>query len=129
MKDRKGVKCMPKTPSPLEVRFARLWDVLGGSPLAREYKFHPVRRWKADFASLPARTLIEIEGGIWHGGRHVSPRGFIADAEKYLCAALAGWSVLRLTEAQLTEDTIKKIIRYVNERTVACDMARGVATA
>jgi very-short-patch-repair endonuclease len=37
--------------------------------LEREYRFHHERRWRADFAHVEARVLIEIEGGIWVNGR------------------------------------------------------------
>jgi hypothetical protein len=45
-------------------RFETLWRALGGPELDRESRFHPTRRWRADFAHQPSRTLIEIEGGI-----------------------------------------------------------------
>lgn len=62
----------------------------------REYRFHHTRRWKFDFAWPDLRFAIEIEGGIFVKGRHVSPRGFIADCEKYNNAVVDGWEVLRL---------------------------------
>ncbi len=71
----------PKPPSRLEARFLRLWKALDGPPLEKEFRFHPGRRWRADFAHLPSRTLIEIEGGIWLRGRHNRPQGFLADIE------------------------------------------------
>jgi hypothetical protein len=49
--------------------------------LEREFHFHPTRRWRADFAHLPSRTLIEIEGGIYVNGRHNRAGGFAADLE------------------------------------------------
>ena len=92
----------PKPPSRLERRFAALWDKVGGPPLEAEFRFHPQRRWRADFAHLPSRTLIEIEGGIYVQGRHNRAAGFAADLEKYLEAALDGWRVVRLGPAELT---------------------------
>lgn len=105
-----------KVPSALEARFALLWDASGGPELLREYRFDGTRRWRADFALESARLLIEIEGGVWSKGRHVSPKGFMNDAEKYLAAALQGWSVLRLTEPQLTLGTIRQILAYARDR-------------
>ena len=106
-----------KTPaSRLEAKFALYWRGLGGPELRREFVFHPERKWRADFAHLESRTLIEIEGGIFlaGGGRHNRAAGFVADAEKYLEAFLAGWNVVRLTEAQITAPNIERIIRRVN---------------
>ena len=55
-------------PSRLEAKFALYWRGLGGPPLEREFRFHPERKWRADFAHIESRTLIEIEGGIYIEG-------------------------------------------------------------
>jgi very-short-patch-repair endonuclease len=91
--------------------------MLAGPELAREHRFHAERKWRSDFAHLASRTLIEIEGGIYlaGGGRHNRGAGFIADTEKYLEATLAGWRVVRLTNAQITAPTIERIIALVRE--------------
>ena len=98
------------TPSRLEKEFAFLWRCLDGPPLEREFRFHSQRKWRADFAHLPSRTLIEIEGGAWVGGRHNRGGGFMADVEKYLEAVLGGWRVVWLTQRQLEADTLERLI-------------------
>ena len=102
--------------SKLESRFLLLWRVAGGPSLEREVQFHTSRRWRADFAHLESRTLIEIEGGIFMrgGGRHSRGAGYAKDAEKYLEAALAGWRVIRLTERQLEVGTIERIVAMIS---------------
>lgn len=60
-----------------------------------EHKFHPTRKWRFDFAWPTQRIAVEVEGGVFARGRHTRPAGFIADCEKYSCAALDGWMVLR----------------------------------
>jgi very-short-patch-repair endonuclease len=104
--------------SPLESKFLFIWRVAGGPPLEREVQFHTSRRWRADFAHLPTRTLIEIEGGIFmrKGGRHTRGAGYAKDAEKYLEAAMEGWTVLRLTERQLEIATIKRVVSLLQSR-------------
>lgn len=82
--------------SALERRWELCWLWAKGPELVREHRFHPPRRWRFDFAHLETRTAIEIEGGTWTGGRHTRGAGFVADAEKYNAAALAGWTVFRL---------------------------------
>ena len=103
-----------KPPSRLERRVETLWSGLGGPPLGREFRFHPVRRWRADFAHLPSCTLIEIEGGIYVNGRHNRPAGFAADLEKYLEAALGGWRVVRLGPAELTVAHVTRLVALVS---------------
>ncbi len=49
--------------SKLEQRFALPWRSMNGPVLEREFRFYPIRKWRSDFAHLPSRTLIEIEGG------------------------------------------------------------------
>lgn len=110
-----GVSSRKKS-SALESRFASLWDALGGVELVREFRFDKTRRWRADFASESARVLIEVEGGVWRGGRHTNPLGFINDAEKYLAATLQGWSVIRLVGEQLNPATLRQVVDYVRER-------------
>ena len=99
--------------SRLEARFLRLWQSVGGPPLERELLFHPGRRWRADFAHLPSRTLIEIEGGIYVNGRHNRGAGFAADLEKYLEASLARWRVVRLGPNELPMDHIGRLVSLV----------------
>src|ERR1017187_9921991 len=67
----------------------------------REYKFHPTRRWRFDFAFLDVLVATEVEGGVWTGGRHGTGVGFTSDCEKYAEAALLGWRVLRFTPEQV----------------------------
>jgi len=102
-----------RTPSRLERRFELLWHAVDGPTLQSEFRFHPIRKWRADYAHLESRTLIELEGGVWVGGRHTRAAGFVADAEKYLEATLAGWRVLRLVDRQLTMETVGRVAAAV----------------
>jgi very-short-patch-repair endonuclease len=64
---------------------------------AREYRFHPKRRWRFDFAWPLYKVAVEVDGGIYSRGRHVRGKGFESDAEKRNAAVLAGWRVLHFT--------------------------------
>ena len=81
----------------------------------REFRFAPPRRWKFDFALAAGHpcVAIEIEGGIWSGGRHQRPAGMIADMQKYNHAALMGWRVLRFTTEQVMTGEAIKFIKEV----------------
>ena len=98
-----------RSPSKLEDRFLFLWQLAKGPPLEREFRFHAERRWRADFAHLPSRTLIEVEGGVWVQGRHNRAAGFNADLEKYLEAQLLGWRVFRLGPEQITRENLRRL--------------------
>lgn len=69
--------------------------------MEREFKFHPKRRWRFDFAWPEKKVALETEGGVWSGGRHTSAVGFILDCEKYNAAALGGWKVLRVVNTHV----------------------------
>ena len=66
-----------------------------------EFRFHPVRRWRFDLAVPSAKVAVEIDGGVWTGGRHSGGKGQIKDMEKMNAAAIAGWRVLHFTPQQL----------------------------
>ena len=73
------------------------------------------QRWRANFAYLPGRVLIEIEGGIWVQGRHNRAAGFNADLEKYLEAGLLGWRLFRFGPDQITMENVERLVT-----TIAC---------
>lgn len=73
-----------------------------GGEFEEQYRFHPKRRWLFDFAFPEDKVAIEIEGGIFVRGRHVSPSGFVKDCEKYNAATSMGWRVLRVPVAGKT---------------------------
>lgn len=76
----------------------------------KEYRFHPTRRWRFDYALPEHLIALEVEGGIWTKGRHIRPQGFLGDMEKYNAAALLGWRVLRTTpEALLKTKTLEML--------------------
>ncbi|CCF83623.1 hypothetical protein [Nitrolancea hollandica] len=77
---------------------------------AREYRFHPERMWRFDFAWPQHKVALEVEGGTRTGGRHVRGDGFAADCAKYAEAALLGWCVIRVTGEMVHDGTA---INYV----------------
>jgi len=105
----------PRTaePSRLEEKFLRLWQEAGGPDLVREYRFHPDRRWRFDFAHVASHTAYEVEGGVHSQGRHTRGAGFTADAEKYNAAALAGWRVFRFTGPMIKDEPITNLTPVV----------------
>lgn len=82
-----------------------------GNPIpVAEYRFHPTRRWRFDYAYPDKMLAMEIEGGAWVGGRHTRGAGFINDLEKYNTATVMGWRILRFTPQQITNGEALKYI-------------------
>lgn len=101
--------------SNLERTFETIWRQLGGPELEREYRFHPKRKWRADFAHPRALVLIEVEGGTWTHGRHNRGAGYRGDCIKYNHAALLGYRVFRFTADMLTPEHIEPVIEEVHQ--------------
>ena len=76
----------------------------------KEYRFHPVRRWRFDLAWKEEKLAVEIEGGIWQYGRHNRAATFIKDMEKYNEACLLGWNLLRFTTSMVKDGTAMKAL-------------------
>ena len=68
----------------------------------QEFKFHPKRKWRADFHLVEKMILVEVEGGIWSGGRHTRGKGYLGDMEKYNAATVMGYRVIRFSTEQVT---------------------------
>ena len=78
----------------------------------REYKFHPKRKWKFDFAWPASMIAVEVEGAVWmEKSRHTSGKGFTDDCVKYNEAALLGWQVLRVVGSQIEDGSAIDWIR------------------
>ena len=79
----------------------------------KEYRFHPVRRWRFDYAIPSHKIAVEVEGGVWTGGRHIRPQGFLGDVDKYNSAAVMGWKVLRVTPGSLMTNKTLNLLKNV----------------
>lgn len=94
----------------------------------KEHKFHPTRRWRFDYAIPAHKIAVEVEGGVWTGGRHTSPKGFLNDMEKYNTATVMGWRVLRTIPDELcsnaTLNMIRETMRYSAEPQEASNCAQ-----
>jgi hypothetical protein len=77
----------------------------------RELVFHPKRKWRFDYAFPAQKIALEVEGGIFTGGRHTRAKGFLGDIEKYNQATLLGWRLFRVTPQNLLRTSTMQILR------------------
>ena len=77
----------------------------------KEYRFHPTRKWRFDYAIPEHKIALEVEGGVWTRGRHTSPKGFLNDIEKYNAATLMGWRVFRTTPDDLYKSATINLVK------------------
>lgn len=80
-----------------------------------EHRFMSDRRFRFDYAWVEQHVALEVEGGIWTGGRHTRGSGFLRDMSKYNHAAVRGWYVVRCTPSTLrtkeTVDMLKALLK------------------
>ncbi|QIC64476.1 DUF559 domain-containing protein [Acinetobacter schindleri] len=89
-----------KIPNEFEAKLARELKTLK-IDFEQEFYFHPERKWRADFHLIGKKILVEVEGGIWSGGRHTRGRGYIGDMKKYNAATMMGYQVIRFSTDQV----------------------------
>jgi len=104
-----------KQPSQGEEALKRQVKALGLSEPTQEFRFHQTRRWRFDFAWLDKKLAVEVEGGVYSGGRHTRGKGFEGDCEKYAEAALGGWTVFRFSTKQVLNGMAIKYIQKALE--------------
>ena len=98
---------MKTTPAIVSAFFLQM----GLPPPVEEHRFHAVRKWRFDYAWPEHKVALEVEGGVWTGGRHTSGKGFLGDMEKYNHAASAGWRVIRTTPKGLLSVATVQFLR------------------
>lgn len=88
-----------------------------------EYRFHPVRRWRFDFAWPEYGVAVEVEGGTWVRGAHTRGKHFESDCEKYNEAARMKWRVFRFTTDMIKDgrafNFLAMVLRDAHEKTLA----------
>ena len=93
--------------------FPRICESLGIPVPVPEFRFHPTRMFRFDFAWPEKKIALEVEGGIWINGRHNRGSGFVRDLEKYNSAAALGWRVVRCTPKEIYSQATAKMVAEV----------------
>jgi very-short-patch-repair endonuclease len=109
MENKKNITMPPST---LEILMANHIRAVGLPEPVTEFRFHPVRKWRFDFAWPEKMLAIEVNGGTWNAGRHARGKGLSNDAEKGAVAQIMGWMVLSVTSDMVRSG---EAIKYVLE--------------
>jgi very-short-patch-repair endonuclease len=90
-----------------EERFMAGWLATGQLPPEREHRWHPLRKWRFDFAWPDVLLAVEIDGR----GRHQTIVGVRADCDKMNEAVRLGWRVLRFpaTDMRRVDEWIEMV--------------------
>lgn len=82
-------------------------------PFAKEFGL----RYRFDFAWPALMLAVEIEGGLYAGGRHNRAKGYEEDLLKYNLAARLGWMVLRYSSKHVISGiAISDVEEEINSR-------------
>lgn len=82
----------------------------GYTEAVKQLYFCKPRAFRFDIALPKRRVAIEVDGGCFIGGRHVSKKGIRAEHEKGYLAAALGWRVIHV----LPEDVMNgKALRRI----------------
>lgn len=68
-----------------------------------EYRWHPVRKYRADYALVLERVLIEYDGGLFVNGGHSRGKARLYDMAKDRQATLLGWRTLRYGVGEMAQ--------------------------
>jgi len=84
-----------------------------GIAYAREVKFHASRKWRFDFVfpNPGVKLALEINGGLFVGGRHTQGAALLKEYDKLSEAAIAGYRVLFVTPQDVTSGRALALIR------------------
>ena len=83
------------------VSLAALFAGAGLPEPVPEFQFLTERRFRLDWAWPAWMVSLEVDGGVFAGGRHTRGTGFARDCVKQALAVLGGWMYLRCTPQQL----------------------------
>lgn len=101
----------PGTLTPFQRVVIACCHAVGLPEPACEFRFHPRRLWRFDFAWVEQLVYLEVEGGLWTNGRHSRGAGAIADLEKYSEAAILGWRGLYCTPSDVKRHGLDRVRR------------------
>lgn len=118
---------MPRK-SHLEERFSKLLTFKRLTPFEEQYRFHPVRRWRFDFAILPCFLAIEIQGGTYlrHRTGHTTAKGHQNDVDKHNAAIELGWTMLYFTTKDLKGKKALESVNLVQKIAIELGVKQGL---
>lgn len=76
-----------------------------------EYRFHQTRKWRFDFAWPVQKVALEVDGGVWSGGRHGRGSGIVKEHEKFNAAAADGWLIFRCTPQNVADAGLYRLLK------------------
>ena len=92
----KSVPCVPVAGDKWPLALDQQLRLVGITAQVLEHRFAPPRKWRFDLAYPAILFAVEVDGMV-----HRIKERFVADLAKHQAAFAAGWSVLRVSPAQV----------------------------
>ena len=103
--------------SKLEIEFEDLWlELYPDIDLVSEFKPIPKRRFRADYAHINSKVLIEINGGTWVKNGHSSGKGIERDYTKNNLCLYYGYVIFQLSSQMITKEWLDIIVKTIKDR-------------
>ena len=100
-------------------RIVIAWFAEHGLTAVPEVRFAPPRKWRFDFL-FENRVALEVQGGLFTGGRHSRGASLLKEHEKLNEAAALGYRVLYCIPQNLcmqeTVDCVKRALQWEQEK-------------
>jgi len=97
--------------SHLELLFFTEWKARYPTHLpTKEYKFHPTRQFRFDFAWPTKKVALEVHGD---GPGHFSLKGMTQDHIKHYEAIILNWRVMYITSTLLSPESLQTTLGQV----------------
>ena len=108
---------IPKAPSEHEARFKLQLRANKIYVFKEQYRFHPTRQWKIDFAFPSAKLGIELDGAIFgKKSGHNTGVGILRKMEKSNELQKMGWRIFSFSGDQVKSGyAINYILEVLNE--------------
>lgn len=105
-----GKKHKPKILGSSEALFDAACQSHGLPVPVREYRFHPTRKWRFDFL-FDCNVAVEVQGGLFSGGRHVRGAALLQEYDKINSAQIMGFIVLMVTPQQVENGEMFELVK------------------
>jgi very-short-patch-repair endonuclease len=95
---------------PCKNGYSKIYEQLLGGEWWAEWPFHPTRKWRFDYACPELKIAIEVDGGVFTGGRHSGGVGQVKDMEKMNHAASMQWLVFHAIPDEMFDLRLRELI-------------------
>lgn len=95
---------------PCKNAYSKIYEQLLGGEWWAEWQFHPERKWRFDYACPELKIAIEVDGGVFTGGRHSGGIGQVKDMEKGNHASSMDWLLFHVTPDDMYDLAFRKLV-------------------